>query len=134
MVTGAFDWLANGDLFSPGIMLVIMLVGCLGVIMFNVIQALLNLESLWISVVIYVYMSFAPNAQDRHSGTHVLPRSAEVSMLDDKQQILGVTMTAKYRNGWVATLIAAGISSIIKILQTTRAMAVVIPKEGKLPG
>lgn len=39
MVTGAFDWLANGDLFSPGIILVVMLVGCLAVVMFNVIQA-----------------------------------------------------------------------------------------------
>ena len=39
MVTGAFDWLANGDLFSPGIILVVMLVACLAVVMFNVIQA-----------------------------------------------------------------------------------------------
>ena len=39
MFTGAFDWLANGDIFSPGIMLVMMLVACLSVIMFTVIQA-----------------------------------------------------------------------------------------------
>lgn len=38
MVTGAFDWLANGDVFSPGIILVVLLVACLGVIMFTVMQ------------------------------------------------------------------------------------------------
>ena len=35
-----------------------------------------------------------------------------------------VTMTATYRNGWVATFLAAGISSLVKLLQTMRALNV----------
>ena len=33
-------------------------------------------------------------------------------------------MTATYRNGWVATFAAAGISSILKVLSTMRRPAV----------
>eukprot|EP00434_Breviolum_minutum_P038815 symbB.v1.2.034444.t1/scaffold4447.1/size39509/1 len=125
MFTGAFDWLANGDIFSPGIMLVMMLVACLSVIMFTVIQAAININELLekdtqvlVDAAADVIFSRQWNSGDVASLLHSIER--RVAMLDDKQQILGYTMTATYRNGWVATFVAAGISSSIKILQNMR--------------
>mmetsp|Transcript_56966 Transcript_56966/g.124568 ORF Transcript_56966/g.124568 Transcript_56966/m.124568 type:complete len:172 (+) Transcript_56966:1-516(+) len=125
MVTGAFDWLANGDLFSPGIILVVMLVGCLAVVMFNVIQAAININELLekdSQVLVDAAADCIFSRQWNSAEVAGLLQSIErrVAMLDDKQQILGVTMTATYRNGWVATFLAAGISSLVKLLQTMR--------------
>lgn len=125
MVTGAFDWLANGDLFSPGINIVVMLVGCLAVLMFNVIQAAININELLekdSQVLVDAAADCIFSRQWNSAEVAGLLQSIErrVAMLDDKQQILGVTMTATYRNGWVATFLAAGISSLVKLLQTMR--------------
>eukprot|EP00913_Durusdinium_trenchii_P035539 g33258.t1 len=114
MVTGAFDWLANGDVFSPGIILVVLLVACLGVIMFTVMQD----QGVLVDAAADVVLSRQWNAAEVASLLHSIER--RVAMLDDKQQILGITITETSRNAWVVSLLFAFLGSLLKVLQDMR--------------
>ncbi|CAK9083282.1 Uncharacterized protein SCF082_LOCUS39543 [Durusdinium trenchii] len=167
MVTGAFDWLANGDVFSPGIILVVLLVACLGVIMFTVMQdqgvrACITINSLLerdsqvlvdaaadvVSGTLQKLQAFFTALSDELSWIpmfHIVSLlgvkmdlfgsleagcfrgsvmcasfAAKVAMLDDKQQILGITITETSRNAWVVSLLFAFLGSLLKVLQDMR--------------
>lgn len=62
---------------------------------------------------IYIYIYYIHQRYKSHVWSTLKPRAAT-----------RVTMTATYRNGWVATFLAAGISSLVKLLQTMRALNV----------
>ena len=61
----------------------------------------------------YIYWYYIHQRYKSHVWSTLKPRAAT-----------RVTMTATYRNGWVATFLAAGISSLVKLLQTMRALNV----------
>ncbi|CAJ1387153.1 unnamed protein product [Effrenium voratum] len=58
------------------------------------------------------------NAAEVAALLHSIER--RIAMFDDKQQILGFTMTASFRNGWVASLVLAALSSLVELVRTMR--------------
>jgi len=123
--SGCFDWIANADPFSPGLILVAILSICLGVIMLNVIQACIDINELLDRDAEVLTEASAEalllrreNAAEVAALLHSIER--RIAMFDDKQQILGFTMTASFRNGWVASLVLAALSSLVELVRTMR--------------
>jgi len=125
VLSGVLDWLAHADVFSPGIILVVTLGVCLSIIMLDVIQVCIDINHILerdsmvlVDAAADAILSKRPDAVEVATMLRAVER--KVDMFDDRQQVLGVTMTANYRNGWILSVGLAMLSGLWELLRTMR--------------
>ncbi|CAE7670537.1 unnamed protein product, partial [Symbiodinium necroappetens] len=102
-LAGVMDWIAHADPCSPGLLLILVLAACLSIIMLDVIQVCIDINQILerdslvlVDAAADAILSKRPDAVEVATLLRAVER--KVDMFDDRQQVLGVPMTANYRN------------------------------------
>ncbi|CAE7942129.1 unnamed protein product [Symbiodinium sp. KB8] len=124
-LAGVMDWIAHADPCSPGLLLILVFAACLSMIMLDVIQVCIDINQILerdslvlVDAAADAILSKRPDAVEVATLLRAVER--KVDMFDDRQQVLGVPMTANYRNGWILSILFAALSALWEMIKTAR--------------
>ncbi|CAK9020352.1 Uncharacterized protein SCF082_LOCUS14881 [Durusdinium trenchii] len=111
LFTGIVEWSLHSDPFSPGFLLILMLSSVLTFAMFRVFEVCIGINNVLDRDTLFLTeaMLKAVHLRKHWDRTKVIAAlqaiERRLSVYDDKQKLLGITVSANLRNGWIASLV-----------------------------
>ncbi|CAJ1414736.1 unnamed protein product [Effrenium voratum] len=116
LFSGVVDWSLHTDAFSPGFLLILMLSLVLIFVMFRVFEECIGINNILDrdTLLLTETMLTAVHIKSKIERPKVIAApqaiALRLSAYDDKQKLLGITVSANLRNGWIASLIVTAFS------------------------
>ena len=108
LFTGIVEWSLHSDPFSPGFLLILMLSSVLTFAMFRVFEVCIGINNVLARDTLFLTEAMLkvvhlPDHTKVIAALQAIER--RLSVYDDKQKLLGITVSANLRNGWIASLV-----------------------------
>lgn len=120
-LSGYTDWMIHNSPFSPGLLLACFLVTILALVLFDVLKACININSLLerdVQILVDAATEAAALPDEKKAvQVSVLLRAMErkVESFDNKQEMFGFPITANMRNGWFVSIFVTGVTAAWEI-------------------